>query len=1118
MNNLKSIQNGLWFIMRVTLLNILITSVTIMMANAVETRGQNVLDRRVSIDVVNTEIQDVLSMLSKEADVKFTYSPKLIEAARKVTLHVEDQKLSDVLPQILHSDVSYKVIGQQIALKMEMAPAVALSAINAATAVDFTVTGKVTDFTGAGLPGVSVMVKGTTIGTSTDGDGVYKLNVPSGDVILVFSFIGYATEEVPVNNQTTVDKMMSEDIMSLNEVVVVGYGTQERKDVTGAISQVNNADIMKSSAISVSNSLAGRVPGLIVNQTNSEPGRDDARILVRGVGTTGNTQPLIVVDGIANRDGISRIDPNDIESMTVLKDASAAIYGAQAANGVILITTKKGKNGTPKINYTFNQGFVSPTRKLKLADAPLYLRSLMRLGVTNVTEDSIRRYQSGELKSTDWYDEVYKSYSLQSRHNISLSGGTDNVTYYMSVGTANQNGLIRNDNKTEYRQYNFRSNIEAHVSERFKIGLQLAGRRENRNWLQFDGNTVYSATIRAVPVMPATINGFPTSGYQNYNPLAVVDGPGYRNQKNDVFNGTLTAEYKLPFVEGLSVDGFAAVDIFNTTGKQWYQSYNYYSQDADGSLVKHGDAVALDQNYLRQDYQSQRSVTLNAKIKYARTFGLHDISGFLAYEQNEVNADTSFVRRIGYESTQVDQLFAGSADAGNSQNTGKAYQTARQNYFGRIGYSYNDRYLAQFHFRYDGSYRFPDDGRWGFFPGVSLGWRMSEENFLKNNATISNLKLRGSWGKLGNDRVDAFQFMNKFTVADPGWGYVIGGKNVNILNPGVAANPNITWETKTTTDIGLDLGLLNNKLTAEIDYFFEKRNNILGPRNVTVPVYTGLDLPDENIRKVNNRGIEAAVTYRSTVGDVSYSVGGNFTYARSKMIFADEGNSWPEAYQKAEGHVLGSYLALDYVGIYRTDADLANGTHLGFNNNAPKRGDPLYRDVNGDGLVDNKDRIRIDRSGVPQMQYGINLGAQYKGFDISALFQGQALAVRYLRYSFSPGANGMEYFLKNAWAEDNQGGTLPALNKGNTTDQLSTLWLRSVNFIRLKNVELGYTLPKLMVAKVGLENVRFYVNGYNLLTFDKYKKDGLPDPETTDVEGWQFPQTKSINFGLNVTL
>lgn len=1114
MNNLKSVQNGLWFIMKVTLLNILITSVSIMMANAVETRGQGILDRRVSLNVVNTEIQDVLSLLSKEADVKFTYSPKLIEAGRKVSLHVEDEKLSDVLPRILQSDISYKVIGQQIALKLESAEAIASVATGSANAA-FEVTGKVTDFTGAGLPGVSVMVKGTTIGTATDADGVYKLSVPSGDVTLVFSFIGYATEEAPVNNQATVDMMMSEDIMSLNEVVVVGYGTQEKKEVTGAISTVNNSEIMKSAAVSISNSLAGRVAGLIVNQTNSEPGRDDARILVRGVGTTGNTQPLIVIDGIANRDGISRIDPNDIESMTVLKDASAAIYGAQAANGVILITTKKGKSGTPKIVYTFNQGFVSPTRKLKLANTALYTRSVNRLGGTQISEDPSQ-------PNTDWFEGVFKSHSLQSRHNVAVSGGNENTTYYVSFGTTHQNGLIQNDNTTNYRQYNFRSNIETHVSERIKIGLQLAGRHEDRKWLQFDDNTIYQAAIRAAPTIPTYVApGLPSIGFNNYNPLAIVTGPGYRNNKNDVFNGTLTAEYKLPFVEGLSVDGFAAVDLFNTFGRLWFQPYSVYSRNAQGDIVEDNDFIGESQRRLRQDYQRAQSITLHGKIKYERTFGMHDISGFLAYEQNEVNADTSWVQRTGYESARIDQLFAGSADADNSSNTGFSAQTARQNYFGRVGYSYNDRYLAQFHFRYDGSYRFPDNGRWGFFPGVSLGWRMSEENFLKNNPLVSNLKLRGSWGKLGNDRTNPFQYLNQYNFASPGTGYVIGGKNVNALIPGVVANPNITWETKTTTDIGLDVGLLNNRLTAEFDVFFERRNNILSRRNVTVPDYTGLQLPLENIAKINNNGIEAAVTYRGTVGDVSYNVGGNFTYARSKVIFNDEGNVYPESYQKGEGHIVGSYLALDYKGVYRSEADLEGGKYLTYNNKGvatTREGLALYRDVNGDNIVDNKDRIRIDRSNVPQIQYGITLGAQWKGFDFSALFQGQGMAVRYLRYSFSNGANGLDYFLANSWAPDNQNASLPKLNEGNSNDELSTLWLRSVNFLRLKNVELGYTLPKLMVAKVGLENVRFYVNGFNLLTFDKYKKDGMPDPETIDVEGWQFPQTKSINFGLNVTL
>ncbi len=337
--------------------------------------------------------------------------------------------------------------------------------------------------------------------------------------------------------------------------------------------------------------------------------------------------------------------------------------------------------------------------------------------------------------------------------------------------------------------------------------------------------------------------------------------------------------------------------------------------------------------------------------------------------------------------------------------------------------------------------------------------------------------------------------LNLYNFAGPGTGYVIGGKNVNSLTPGVVANPNITWETKTTTDIGLDVGLLNNRLTAEFDVFFERRNNILAKRNVTVPGYTGLQLPLENISKINNNGFEAALTYRGTIGEVSYNVGGNFTYARSKVVFNDEGNVYPESYQKGEGHIVGSYLALDYKGVYHSDADTEGGKYLTYNNKTygtdnSKLGLALYRDVNGDGIVDNKDRIRIDRSNIPQMQYGITLGAQWKGIDISALFQGQGMAVRYLRYSFSNGANGLDYFLANSWAPDNQGAKLPKLNEGNSNDELSTLWLRSVNFVRLKNLEVGYTLPKLMVAKVGLENVRFYVNGFNILTFDKYKKDG----------------------------
>lgn len=466
-----------------------------------------------------------------------------------------------------------------------------------------------------------------------------------------------------------------------------------------------------------------------------------------------------------------------------------------------------------------------------------------------------------------------------------------------------------------------------------------------------------------------------------------------------------------------------------------------------------------------------------------------------------------------YESDAIDQLYAGSSNTANQSNDGNRTETARQNYFGRLAYTYNDKYMAQFHFRYDGSYKFPENKRWGFFPGVSLGWRISEESFMSTSEIISNLKLRGSWGQLGNDRVDPFQYLTTYRYGtSSSTTSVLGGNNAITLIPGVSPNPNITWETKTTVNVGLDGGLFADRLTFEFDVFWEKRNDILAQRNVTVPEYTGIVLPMENIGKVNNRGFEAQVMYRNTIGEVTFNVGGNVTYARSKVIFIDEGDTYPERYQKAEGHPVGSQLAYDYLGVYRTQEDL--DTYPGLNGVA-NLGDPIYRDVNEDGLVTNADQIRIDRSNIPQVQYGINLGAQYKGFDLSVLFQGQGRVYQYLRYSFSNGNNGLEYFLENAWSEENPDASLPAINRGNSV--LSTLWLRNVSFLRLKNIELGYTLPKDIVSKVGIQNLRVYCNGYNLLTFDKLKKDGLTDPESVNIEGWQFPHTKSINFGLNLT-
>jgi TonB-linked SusC/RagA family outer membrane protein len=992
------------------------------------------------------------------------------------------------------------------------------------------VTGLVTDANGQPLPGASVIVKGTVNGTQTDFDGNFSIAIENDSATLVFSYIGFTTQEIAVGNQQNINVTLEENTSLLDEVVVVGYGTQERKKVTGAIETVQGDAVVETPVLTADNALAGRVPGLTVNQVNAEPGRDNARLLIRGVGTTNNNDPLIVIDGVANRGGFSRIDPNDIESISVLKDASAAIYGAQAANGVILVTTKRGKEGKPTISYSYNRAFVSPTRQIELADAELYARSVNTLAFqqeqTEVySAEQIRAFANGSAPSTDWVNEVYKSFSDQQRHNLSVRGGAEKTKYFASLGMAQQDGLFKGNDDTGFKQYNIRVNLDTEVAKNLNLRLDLAGRNEKREFLQYQDATIYGNTVRAAPDIPATIQGLPAIGREAQNPLAIAQGPGYLRNNAYIFNSLLSIDYHVPFIEGLTIGGWMSADYTTTQERHFNQPFTYYvDENNDGIVEALEGGPSFEKNYLRVTDTDGLSMTYNANIDYTRTFDKHTVGAFLAYEQNKTTSDLTQAQRNGFETTQIDQLFAGSGDASLQSNTGEATEFTRQNYFGRISYDFGSKYLVKFVFRYDGSSIFPEGNRFGFFPGVEAAWRISRERFFADNIDfINELKIRGSYGELGNDRVDPFQYLNIFELLSANrQGYVFGGQDVNVIAPDVVANPDITWETMKTTNIGLDLGLFNNSLTFSADVFKQVRNNILGPRNVSVPNYTGLELPYENIREVENKGFELQARYNKRFGDFNFYVGGNYNYAKSNVLFIDEEGIYSEDYQKEEGHVVGSTLAYDYLGFYRTDADLETYPSLSDN---PRIGDPYYRDVNNDGVINSDDRIRIDSNTipdgsfgvVPQVQYGFQIGGDYKGVELNAAFAGQAKAKQYLRYSFANGNNGYRYFLENAFDPVyNPDGTLPSFNRGNSTQELSTLWLRDVSFLRLQSIELAYSLPTDVISTMGLSNLRFSISAFNLITWDKLKKDGLSDPASLNIEGWQYPFTKSINFGISL--
>lgn len=1102
------------------MLAVLILTVSSFQIQANDSVGQE----KISMERESTSVKLVLKEIEKQSNLRFFYTTQQVDVKRKVSVHFKDVAVSDAIQEIFKgTSVRFKFSGRQILLYEPLASSMqsgdALSQSNSLPDnVVFTVSGLVSDDQNQPLPGVNILEKGTSTGTTTDSNGEYKLNVSDANATLVYSFIGYASQEIPVTSRAIINVTLQVDILSLSEVVVVGYGTQKKTDLTGSISTVKGEALVRAPMPNLANALTGKMTGVITTQQSGKPGFDDPTFLIRGKSTFGDNGALVLIDGIER--SVSRIDPNEIESVTILKDAaSAAVYGARAANGVVLVTTKRGSESTPKMTYTMSAGSQSPTTIPSLMNAYDYARYLniarANSGAQPVFSASeIQQYKDGTLPSTDWWNESLKKRTAMWQHNLMVDGGSKISKYFVSLGYLDQGGLYDLSN---FKRYNLRANIDTKISENFNVGFDLAGRLEKRSQ-SAAGDGVFSTVINSYPTEPAYVpstideNGLNSNG-QSTSPIGQALFSGYDRTSTNVFQGTLRAVYNFPFIKGLSAKLNYSYDHSFATNKVFNAPYTFYIHNKATDTytsTQSSSLIALNQGYAEAILQ-----TLQTSLIYDKTFKKHTIAGLLLFERilNQFQNLTAY--RQGFLSTAIDQLFAG-GDL-NKTNGGSAGEFARMGYVGRVNYNYADKYLFQANFRYDGSSNFPSDKRWGFFPAVSAGWRIHEESFLANVTFITNLKLRASWGQYGNDRVPAFQYLSGFNVVNGA--YIGTGYQKGINDTGIP-NPNITWETATNTDIGFEFGVMNEKITGEIVYFAKETKDILLPRNASVPSTFGATLPYENIGIVNNRGIEAALMYRDQVRSVTFSVQGNMTYTKNEVKYMDEPVDVDERIRRT-GRPFDQYYGLKAVGLFQSQAEIDNAPDQDGTGNATIRpGDIKYLDFDNDGKVDGLDIHHIGKNDIPQVIFGLNLTVGYKGFDVTANFQGATGFQQYLRWDpFNLNANALNIF-KDSWTPENPGAKYPALynspNQNNT--KTSSFWLYDGTYVRLRNLELAYTFNTLAAfEKIGIKSLRVFASGNNLFTFSKLKDF---DPEAPNIDpgksSFYYPQLKTMSLGLSI--
>ncbi len=1087
-----------------------------------------------NIKLANVTLGEAFQTIEQNSEFVFIFRDGIVDLNRKVDLDTKDKTVYDILNLLFESGQNYyEIVGRQVVI-LEKENKEKISELQSQPVI--TISGTVADESGLPLPGVNVIIKGTKTGTVTDSEGKYILSDVPVNAVIQFSFMGMKTQEVQVEGRNTITVTLVEEQIALEEVVAVGYGTRKKENLTGSISTIRSDKLNIAPMTNVTNALSGQLPGLITKQSSGQPGFDDPSLSIRGFGS-----PLVIVDGVEAP--FNALDASQIESISILKDGAASIYGARAGNGVILVTTKRGLlNQKPVItlNSAFTlQGPTNVIRPMSSGERAQFAREThinagLPMSQIPYTEEEVQKYFDGsdpKYLNTDWYDAAVRTWAPQYNANLSINGGSDKIKYYGYFGYNRQETMVKEDGGY-FERFNIQSNVDSKITESLTLSLDISLIFSNSSFVAVGmgpQSAFWSGIYWSEPRYPLTLPD-PTKesygGLQSGNVFwsSRRSVGGYSDGENRYIRGGGTLAYDFKKIKGLKAKAFINYNYNSGFGKSFVIRRDFYTYDP-GTQTYTKAVSSSDPTKLTQSSSLASDWTQQYSLVYERVFNqIHRVSALALYENINYDSKSFSTSRSGFPTNSVDQLFAG--DIETASNNGSASEMGRASWVGRINYAYNNRYMVETILRYDASAKFPPDSRWGLFPSVSLGWIISQENFMKSLTFVDILKLRGGYGQSGNDAVGSFQYLSGYQI---GGAYMIGDAlNPVFISTGLA-NPFLTWEKIKISNVGVDFSFFNRKINGTAEVFYRLRDGIPANRLTSLPSTFGASLPQENLNSIDDRGFELTLGSVLKAGDFSYDISGNISWSRSKWVKYEE-PEYADPDQKRLYQNTGQWTdrRFGYVsdGLFTSQPEIAALPYIytDLNGNSSLRpGDVKYLDINNDGVLDWKDQRIIGQGSMPHWMYGINATIRYKNFDLNLLFQGA--------FGFSANVDidqrGWDerdvksvLLYDNRWTEENNNPNAKVPRPGGAPTNLLYSDYRNhpVRYLRLKSISLGYDLPQNFLNKLNIKKMRVFVAGTNLITLSSLNEYGV-DPEMSDgiKMGNYYPQQRTVSVGLNLS-